>query len=53
MNTVIQPDVIRVEERAYSDRLRRAQAETLGTPRRRYGLMTRLLIKGIDRKSVV
>jgi ubiquinol oxidase len=48
MNTAMQPDVIRVEERAYSDRLRRAQADTLGTPRRRYGLMTRLLIKGMD-----
>jgi ubiquinol oxidase len=48
MNTVIQPDVSRVEERARSDRLRRAQAGTLGTPRRRYGLMTWLLIKGMD-----
>jgi hypothetical protein len=48
MNTVIQPDVIQVSERACSDRLRRAQADTLGTPRRRYGLMTRLLIKGMD-----
>jgi ubiquinol oxidase len=48
MNTVIQPGVIRVEERANSDRLRQAQADTLGTPRRRYGLMTRLLIKGMD-----
>ena len=29
MNTVIQPDVVRAEEQAYSDRLRRAQDESL------------------------
>lgn len=48
MNTVIQPDVIQTEAQARSDWLRRAQAGTLGTPRRRYGLATRLLIKGMD-----
>jgi hypothetical protein len=48
MNTVTQPDVIQAEERAYSDRLRQAQADTLGVPRRRYGLATRLLIRGMD-----
>jgi hypothetical protein len=40
-------DGLRVEERARSDRLRRAQADTLGTPRRRYSPMTRLLVKGM------
>jgi len=48
MNTAVHPDVIQAEERAYSARLRQAQTDTLRTPRRRYGLATRLLIKGMD-----
>ncbi len=48
MNTVMQPDVRRADEQPCNDRLRRAQAETLSTPRRRYGLATRLLIMGMD-----
>ena len=48
MNTAVHLDVIQAEERAYSARLRQAQADTLRTPRRRYGLATRLLIKGMD-----
>lgn len=48
MNTVTQPAIIRIDKQAYSDRLRRAQADTLGTARREYGLATRLLIKAMD-----
>jgi hypothetical protein len=48
MNTGVDHDIIQAEERAYRARLRQAQAETLRTPRRRYGLATRLLIKGMD-----
>jgi ubiquinol oxidase len=48
MNTAVRPDVIQAEERAYSARLRQAQADTLRTARRRYGLATRLLIKGMN-----
>ena len=48
MNTTVHPDVSQAEERAYSARLCQAQAGTLRTPRRRYGLATRLLIKGMD-----
>jgi ubiquinol oxidase len=45
---VTQADVTQAEAQAYSGRLRQAQAETLSAPRRRYGLATRLLIKGMD-----
>jgi ubiquinol oxidase len=45
---VAQPGVAQTEAQAYSDRLRRAQSDTLSAPRRRYGLATRLLIKGMD-----
>jgi ubiquinol oxidase len=48
MSTVTQPGVIGTGMQADSDRLRQAQAHTLDTPRRRYGLATRLLIKGMD-----
>ena len=48
MSTVTQPGVIQDEARAYGSRLRQAQADTLGAPRRRYGLATRLLIRGMD-----
>jgi ubiquinol oxidase len=48
MNIAVNPDIIQAEERAYTDRLRQAQASTLAAPRRRYGLATRLLIKGMD-----
>jgi ubiquinol oxidase len=48
MNVAVHPYIIPAEERAYADRLRQAQADTLAAPRRRYGLATRLLIKGMD-----
>jgi ubiquinol oxidase len=48
MNTAVHPDVIQAEEQAYNARLRQAQADTLSTPRRRYGLATRLLVRGMD-----
>jgi ubiquinol oxidase len=48
MNTTVHPGTIQAEEQAYHARLRQAQAGTLSTPRRRYGLATRLLVKGMD-----
>jgi hypothetical protein len=48
MNTATKPGSSRTAEHTGHDLLRWAQAETLATPRRRYGLATRLLIVGMD-----
>ena len=48
MNTTVHPGIFQAEEQAGNTELRQAQADTLNTPRRRYGLATRLLVKGMD-----